>query len=217
MDTAAVDFLSQQHHLPINEAPHSSEHSIENQLPFLLHGASCGWDLAAAGCGSSEQPGKMAEAAASQAGQAAAPATLSIVPISVGYLGNQLHMIQSVGGAVRDVLQHLKRQQVEAGSSSGSSEAVLIVTSDFTHAGPWYRELPPAGVTLEDYMRRQDTPVLQVGSPSLGRLPTRVERSAAEQACHQVLCWYEMCGWAPCMHMGVLGTGQPTPQAIASS
>jgi hypothetical protein len=39
---------------------------------------------------------------------------------------------------------------------------VLIVTSDFTHAGPWYRALPPAGVGLEEYMRTQDTPVLQV-------------------------------------------------------
>jgi hypothetical protein len=47
-------------------------------------------------------------------------------------------------------------------SSSGGSEVVLIVTSDFTHAGPWYRELPPQGVSLEAYMRSQDMPVLQV-------------------------------------------------------
>jgi predicted class III extradiol MEMO1 family dioxygenase len=164
VDTSAVDYLSQQHHLPINEAPHNSEHAIENQLPFLLHGASCGWDLAAAGCSSGVQPGTLTPAAA------AAAATLSIVPVSIGYLGNQLPMIQSVGAAVRDVMQHLKQQQSQANtnssssssSSGGGSEVVLIVTSDFTHAGPWYRELPPAGVSLEEYMRMQDTPVLQV-------------------------------------------------------
>lgn len=183
--TAAVDYLSQQHHLPINEAPHNSEHAIENQLPFLLHGASCGWDLAAAGCSNGVQPGTLTPAAA---------ATLSIVPVSIGYLGNQLPMIQSVGAAVRDVMQHLKQQQfnckLQAGSSGGGggtggssggsgdgsggsgdgSEVVLIVTSDFTHAGPWYRELPPAGVSLEEYMRKQDTPVLQVKGIGVGSL-----------------------------------------------
>jgi hypothetical protein len=40
---------------------------------------------------------------------------------------------------------------------------VLIATSDLTHAGPWYREVPPPGVSLECYMRTKDLPVIQVG------------------------------------------------------
>lgn len=204
MDTSAVDYLSQQpFNIPVNEAPHASEHSIENQLPFLLHacGAACGWNLGAAGGGGGEracgdkpaqQPSPTAAAAAgqtaagsvvgglSQAVQgsqqpAAAAASLSIVPVSVGYLGSQLHMIKHVGTAIRELIQHIHQQQQQqqqrAGShaasrsgsgSSGGSEVVLVVTSDFTHAGPWYGELPPAGVSLEGYMASQDTPVLQV-------------------------------------------------------
>ena len=218
VDTAAAEFLSARFNLPVIEAPHNSEHSIENQLPFLQHGAACGWDLDAAGCNSSSSdnnPTHASSKAAAEAARIAAegvsasqqqrqqqqrqqPAALSIVPISIGYLGNQLHMIPTVGQAVRELLQHLDQQQqhsqgqqlaqqqqqqgVHAGpgssgssggrgssgssggrGSSGSSEVVLIVTSDFTHAGPWYRELPPAGVSLEQYMTNQDTPVLQVG------------------------------------------------------
>jgi hypothetical protein len=172
-NTAAVDYLTHNFSLPVDEAPHATEHSIENQLPFLQHGALVNWDLAAAGCSSSGvgQPGAAAAAAvattAAAAAAAAAGATLSIVPISIGYLGNQLHTIISLGAAVRSLLQHLRQQQQQqsaaGASSSSSSEVMLIVTSDLTHAGPWYRELPPAGVSLEEYMRSKDTPVLQVG------------------------------------------------------
>lgn len=194
VDTSAVDFLAQQltssssSHTAaaalINETPHSTEHSIENQLPFLVHGAAHGWDLAAAGCSQhnatttspEEAPAACSESTQQQHQQhqhqqqqdnevSPAAATLSIVPISIGYLGNnQPHtMIQSIGAAVRALLlrlqQHADHQQHDNGQA-----VVLIVTSDFTHAGPWYRELPPAGVSLEDYMTAQDTPVLQVRS-----------------------------------------------------
>jgi hypothetical protein len=111
------------------------------------------------------------------------PAKLLIVPISIGYLGHQPELIQQYGAAVADLLHHLRsdnsqQQQQEcvqpsaaaaaaAASGNGSHEVVLIVTSDFTHAGPWYRELPPAGVSLADYMTAQDSPLLQVRARQL--------------------------------------------------
>jgi hypothetical protein len=62
-----------------------------------------------------------------------------------------------------------------AAAADGSHEVVLIVTSDFTHAGPWYRELPPAGVSLADYMAAQDSPLLQVRAQQL--MPRNVVKS----------------------------------------
>lgn len=175
VDVAAVDFLSQVHRIPVNEAPHATEHSIENQLPFLVHAASWGWDLAAAGC---MPPSSYSSIGGNQQQQQQA-ARLSIVPVSVGYLGQQpQQLIKQYGAAVAGLLQHLQSQQQHqqqqqqfsnqpAGSGTpsdtGGHEVVLIVSSDFTHAGPWYRELPPPGVSLEDYMTAQDTPVIQVG------------------------------------------------------
>lgn len=78
-----------------------------------------------------------------------------------------------MGAAVRELLQHLQQQQPQAqqqqqveseaaGCVGSGREVVLIVTTDFTHAGPWYKELPPAGVTLTDYMAAQDRPVIKV-------------------------------------------------------
>jgi hypothetical protein len=80
---------------------------------------------------------------------------------------------------------HLHQQQKEAAAGPETTagchcaaadrhEVVLIVTSDFTHAGPWYRELPPAGVALADYMAAQDSPLLQVrlGGPAGTRIST---------------------------------------------
>jgi predicted class III extradiol MEMO1 family dioxygenase len=195
VDAAAVDWLASTHCIPINEAPHATEHSIENQLPFLVHAASWGWDLHAAGCCTAAD-GAADNAAAvhaessghdRQQQQQRVPASLSIVPISVGYLGHQQGLIQQYGAAVADLLYHLRarnhqhhlhqqqseRQQDTAGPATAAGcdsaaadrhdhEVVLVVTSDFTHAGPWYRELPPAGVALADYMTAQDSPLLQV-------------------------------------------------------
>jgi hypothetical protein len=157
-----------------------------------VHAASWGWDLHAADCtaataggGANEQAGSSTnDRPQQQQQQQQMPASLSIVPISVGYLGHQQGLIQRYGAAVADLLHHLtargssqqhylQQQQSEcpAGSRSesgrqsaaaGGHEVVLIVTSDFTHAGPWYCELPPAGVSLADYMAAQDSPLLQV-------------------------------------------------------
>jgi predicted class III extradiol MEMO1 family dioxygenase len=187
VDTAAVDYFSLHHNIPIIEAPHATEHSIENQLPFLVHGAKHGWDLAAANC-LMQQPASLCTAAASSSSSSspaagashATPeaAELSIVPISIGYLGQQPHLIQQYGAALADLLHHLRQRQQQqqqhwasdaaAGSNVASSaspcsdhQVVLIVTSDFTHAGPWYGELPPAGMTLQQYMTAQDAPLLQ--------------------------------------------------------
>lgn len=180
-DTAAVEYLASRH-LPVNESPHATEHSIENQLPFLLHGAACGWDLRAAGClphaaASAGVPEPLGSSSSS-----AQPAGLSIVPISVGYLGHQPALARQYGAAVADLLAHLHQRQRApqhgqtgpagggsssidgTGSSSGSGgghEVVLIVSSDFTHAGPGYGELPPAGLPLEGYMAAQDAPLLR--------------------------------------------------------
>jgi predicted class III extradiol MEMO1 family dioxygenase len=182
VDAAAVDWLAAAHGLPINEAPHAAEHSIENQLPFLVHAAAWGWDLSAAGCCAAAAEGAAPAGSfvhtkqqQQQQQRRPVPASLAIVPISVGYLGHQPGLIQQYGAAVAELLQHLRthgsRQQQECGQqiaagaaapAGDSHEVVLIVTSDCTHAGPWYRELPPPGVSLADYMAAQDSPLLQV-------------------------------------------------------
>jgi hypothetical protein len=205
VDAAAVDWLASTHGIPVNEAPHATEHSIENQLPFLVHAASWGWDLHAASCCTAAAVAAIDaadNAAAVHAGssghdrqqqQQRVPASLSIVPISVGYLGHQQGLIQQYGAAVADLLHHLRarssshqhrlhqqqreRQRDTAGPATAAGydstvadrhAVVLVVTSDFTHAGPWYRELPHAGVALADYMAAQDSPLLQVrlGGPT---------------------------------------------------
>ena len=38
---------------------------------------------------------------------------------------------------------------------------ILIGTTDFTHAGPNYKELPPKNVKLHDYVKTQDKPILE--------------------------------------------------------
>jgi hypothetical protein len=98
----------------------------------------------------------------------------------MGYLGHRPELIQQYGAAIADLLRHLRsnnsQQQQQQGvqpsaaaaaAGDGSHEVVLIVTSDFTHAGPWYRELPPAGMSLADYMAAQDSPLLQVRARQL--------------------------------------------------
>jgi hypothetical protein len=155
-----------------DEAPHAGEHSIENQLPFLQHAAAWRWDLSAAGC---LDAGAAVAAAAAPAAAAAGPpggaappaqpaAGLSIVPVSVGYLGDRPEQIARYGAALRALLRHLRLRgapsaAAEAGgggaAAEGGHEAVLIVTSDLTHAGPGYGELPPPGVALEQYMAAQ--------------------------------------------------------------
>uniref|UniRef100_A0A383W0E3 Extradiol ring-cleavage dioxygenase class III enzyme subunit B domain-containing protein n=1 Tax=Tetradesmus obliquus TaxID=3088 RepID=A0A383W0E3_TETOB len=207
VDAAAVEWLAAQHHLPINEAPHAAEHSIENQLPFLVHAAAWGWDLAAASCcpGPAEETAAAAAAGSSeddrqqqqqQQQQRPAPASLTIVPISIGYLGQQPELIQQYGAAVAELLQHLRahgsqqqqQQQQQCGqpgtarasvadAAAGSHQVVLIVSSDFTHAGPWYRELPPPGVSLADYMAAQDSPLLQ--AVRAGSVPGLLAAAAA--------------------------------------
>eukprot|EP00775_Hariotina_reticulata_P004520 gene4520-biopygen6274 len=165
-DKAAVAWLSKHHSIPVNEAVHASEHSIENQLPFLAHAASCRWDLTAADCWpafaeSSSSIGEVgtSSSSSSRPAQPEAAAGLSIVPITVGYFGHhQATCICQYGLAVCELLQHLRPQQH---SGRGRREVVLIMTSDFTHAGPWYRELPPPGLSLQDYMTQQDMPVLR--------------------------------------------------------
>ena len=275
-DHDAISWLQHHHHIPINEAVHAKEHSIENQLPFLQQGADTGWDplgwegaglalgatsrspAAAAGAAGAdleftrEVRGARADAhrAATAAGRAGAgppgqgaerkAAELRIVPISVGYLGDDLSVVEAYGRAVAELLQYLEArssntarygeqlsaankegtdvltkegasgpsvvasgpppaapggcgregkreldhtttttssrsrsrqvlpQQQQPRSVGGGSEVkecvVLIATSDLTHAGPWYDELPPAGVSLGEYMRSQDMPVIQVRS-----------------------------------------------------
>ena len=39
-------------------------------------------------------------------------------------------------------------------------KALLIGTTDFTHAGPWYRELPPKNMKLHDYVRNKDKVII---------------------------------------------------------
>jgi len=65
----------------------------------------------------------------------------------------QLWLLPSPG-----LLRHMRQQQ----EGQRGHQVLLIGTSDFTHAGPGDRELPPPGFSLEHYMIRQDTPLLRV-------------------------------------------------------
>lgn len=86
---------------------------------------------------------------------------LSIIPISIGRLPSR-QAVSQAASVVADLISHLEQQHSAATSAVGGPQVVLIATSDYTHAGPYYGELPPPGMTLTDYMMSKDMPVIQV-------------------------------------------------------
>lgn len=83
---------------------------------------------------------------------------IKLVPISVASIN--LEVVERVGLAISRVLLR-----------SGRAGSILLVgTTDFTHAGVGYGELPSTDTSLLDYVRNQDRPVLQAiesGRPGL--------------------------------------------------
>lgn len=56
------------------------------------------------------------------------------------------HVCQDIGEAVATAIQ----------ASDPKSRVTMIASTDFTHCGPMYHQLPPPGMTAADYARQQD-------------------------------------------------------------
>lgn len=39
-------------------------------------------------------------------------------------------------------------------------DVLIFGTTDLTHAGPWYKELPPQGISLIEYVKKRDAPII---------------------------------------------------------
>jgi len=90
---------------------HREEHSIEVQLPFLLH----------------------------------LKPEITFVPIALGF--QEWEVAREVGDAVAKAVR--------------GKDAVVIASSDFTHVGPNYGQMPPRGTSVSAFARKQDALALE--------------------------------------------------------
>jgi predicted class III extradiol MEMO1 family dioxygenase len=127
---------------PIDDYAHMREHSIENMIPFLQYFFADDNDL-------------------------------QMVAINCRYQANNNcnnHIINNnnnnnnAGAKVyRDQGHRIAKIVRDYLHTTNQARTLIIMaTTDYTHAGPWYGELPQnVGQTIPDYIRNQDEPVLR--------------------------------------------------------
>src|SRR5713226_3168949 len=120
---------------------HRDEHSIEVQLPFLLH---------------------LSEA-------------VRFVPICMAFQGFEL--AAEVGELVARTVK--------------GKDVLLIASSDFTHVGSQYFQLPPQGLTAPAFAKEQDAKAIE---PILALDPKHFAAKVAQDA-------ISMCGYGPVIAM----------------
>ena len=81
---------------------------------------------------------------------------------------SELHLITAAARAVADVIGRTPR-------------VAVVGTTDYTHAGPGYREVPPSGGPIDDYIRGKDAQFLSMLCPA-----SYPERQADAYAAHAV-------------------------------
>lgn len=139
--------------LPVDPLAFTNEHSIENQLPFLQHLLL------------DPQPQQPKPQASKKEGSAGESATASWKMLAISVHGNvkreDLSEIGDMGRKLSSVIKNLL----------DTRSIAIVATTDYTHAGPFYGELPPPlpsqqpsnEVTtkqLSEYIRSKDLPFL---------------------------------------------------------
>eukprot|EP01027_Heterolobosea_sp_BB2_P027162 GEZU01042404.1.p1 GENE.GEZU01042404.1~~GEZU01042404.1.p1 ORF type:complete len:304 (+),score=14.44 GEZU01042404.1:275-1186(+) len=124
--------------LSVDSEAHRQEHSIENQLPFLQY-----------------------MMIPSDAFPLPIFDELRIVPISIAYIDRDRS--RSLANAISSVLLKQQEHQQFPSSSTDIRTTVLIATTDLTHAGPAYNQLPDpgSGLSLREYVLERDTRTIQ--------------------------------------------------------
>src|SRR5437899_332054 len=82
----------------------------------------------------------------------------------------QLPFLQSLHDAVSFVPICMAFQEYEVAAEVGElvadavkgRDAVLIASSDFTHVGPQYLQLPPRGMSAPDFAKEQDSKAIEM-------------------------------------------------------
>ncbi len=107
----------------------------------------------------------------------------------------QLPFLQSLSDAVSFVPICMAFQEYEVAAEVGElvagavkgRDAVLIASSDFTHVGPQYFQIPPRGVSAPDFAKEQDAKAIEM------ILALDAKRFAAKVAQADI----SMCGYGP--------------------
>jgi len=107
----------------------------------------------------------------------------------------QLPFLQSLHEAVSFVPICMAFQEYEVAAEVGElvadavkgRDAVLIASSDFTHVGPQYLQLPPRGMSAPDFAKEQDSKAIEM------ILALDAKRFTAKVAQAEI----SMCGYGP--------------------
>ncbi len=111
----------------------------------------------------------------------------------------QLPFLQHLAGAVRFVPICMAFQEYDLAAEVGElvarvakgKDVLLIASSDFTHVGPQYFQLPPRGLTAPAFAQEQDAKALE---KILARDPKGLAGKVAQDS-------ISMCGYGPVMAM----------------